>query len=145
MKVTLIKTAYNNLVCATDEDYEKLKRIKPNQEYVVNFKELRNYEFHKKFFALVNLGFQNTKSGITEFNDYRAYLIMKSGFYRLVKTNEGKFAIPKSISFEKMDNLEFEELFSAAISFVILDTGVSEQDLIENIAENTKKNILNFM
>ena len=36
---------------------------------------------------------------------------MKAGFCRSIETDKGLMILPKSISFEKMDNLEFEDLY----------------------------------
>ena len=41
------------------EDEEKLKSLPLDWDGIVTLKHPRNYEFHKKYFALVKLGYEN--------------------------------------------------------------------------------------
>lgn len=136
MKIFVVKTS-TGLMPAFESDQDILRKFKTGETFEVDIKKSRNIKFHKKFFSLLNLGFDNSKSGITDFDNYRAYATMKSGYYVIVKTPDGSFAVPKSISFSKMDELEFGDLYKNLITFVIKDTGANEEDI--------EKNIINYL
>jgi hypothetical protein len=136
MKIQLIKKN-GSLFAVHNSDYEKIKKIKDGSEVVAEIKVPRNYQFHKKFFALLNIGFENTKSWISEFDYYRMYILMKSGYYVEIKTPNGSFFTAKSISFANMDNDEFEKLFKTVLQTILIDTGATEEDILDNL--------LNFM
>ncbi len=51
------KVSSTTLVAASDHDAELLKYIKIGSPTRMVFKRVRNYEFHKKYFALLNLAF----------------------------------------------------------------------------------------
>jgi hypothetical protein len=121
------------LVPAFDSDLTLLKKLSNNEVYEVEIKLKRNYEFHKKFFALLNIGFDNTKTGIEDFDMYRYYMTMKAGYYIEVKTPGGVMYIPQSIQFNKMDNSIFEKLYNAVLQQIILDTGAEPEDINNEI------------
>ena len=118
---------------AHDSDKENCKYFKTGEVYTFKARKIRNYKFHKKFFALVNLGFHNSKTGINDFEDYRSFALMRSGFVREVKTNRGVFHMPESISFAKMDEIKFEQVFSRVLQFIIQDTGADESDILDEL------------
>jgi len=120
-----------------DSDLEEKRKLKIGETYLCEIKKERNYEFHKKFMALIKLGHENTKLIGMNFDAYRAYITMKAGYADVYETPRGKFALPRSISFAKMDQDEFQKLYSASIQVIIDDIGADEQT-IEN-------EILNFM
>ncbi len=125
MKIHLQKNEHNQLSPAGPDDYEKIKKLS-SDVYFVDVKKARNYQFHKKFFLLVQKGFENTKTKITNIDFYRYYITMKAGFYESVYTGEGWMILPVSISFEKMDNHEFERLYNAVFDQIIIDTEADE-------------------
>lgn len=115
-----------------DSDNEYVSKLKANHDYKFVVTSPRNYKFHKKFFALLNLGYQNTpKQGEQQMNfeEFRAYKIMQAGYYKRVVTEKGEFYLPKSISFASMDNLEFEQLYNAMLNVMISTLGVSSEDI----------------
>ena len=102
---------------AYDSDYEKAKKLKDG-EYEFKISLLRNPGLHRKFFSLINLTLHNQDT-FDSLEDLRAFLIMKAGYYKTVQTETGYMYIPKSISFEKMDNSEFEQLYSDVLNQVL--------------------------
>lgn len=134
----IVKKTSTGLIPVYNSDYEALKdcRLKIGEEYEVEIKKKRNYEFHKKFFALLNLCFENQVVFET-LDDLRYYVIMKSGYVKKVETGSGIMHIPKSISFAKMDEIEFNKLYQNSIQVVCDLLGISEGDLLDEI--------LNFM
>jgi hypothetical protein len=90
--------------------------------------------FHKKFFALVELVFQN--QDLTDDKDnLRAYLTVKAGFYETITSDIGVMYLPKSISFAKMDEIEFEELFTKFLNVSSMLIGVDNGDIMNELNE----------
>ena len=129
MEIYLIKNDTGQFVPAYNSGYEKAKRFKPGETLLADIKRPRNIGFHCKFFALLNMGYQNQEQ-YDNFEDYRAVMIMKAGYYKVIETDRGVVYLPKSISFAAMDNLEFEELYSRMIDVLIKELGL-DQEAIE--------------
>ena len=134
MKLALIKTL-SGLKPAYDSDKENYNKIKLNQIYEFEFKQPRNYKFHRKFFALLNLCFQNQEH-YNDFEDLRHDLIISAGYCRTIYDRDGlEIKKPLSISFASMDEHEFSELYTK-VSKVIIDwLGVTNEDLENEILQ----------
>src|SRR3990167_8342248 len=123
MKIYCQNTA-TGLVPLYDSDYDGKRKLKIGEVYSCEIKKERNYEFHKKFFALIKLGHENTKLEMPE-DAYRAYVTMKAGFADVYDLPSGKkMALPKSISFSNMDGDEFQKLYNAVLTVIKKDIGV---------------------
>ena len=91
--------------------------------------------FHKKFFALVELVYQNQEAYSNK-DDLREDLTIDAGFYRVttnLQGNEVKKA--QSISFAQMDEIEFNEFYNRFIDAVVKWLKIDKQDLIDNITQ----------
>jgi len=75
-----VKKQFGKLVPIYNSDAEALKdcKLKDGEVYRVDITKPRNYEFHKKYFSLLNLCFDNQEQ-FKEINDLRAYLTCKAG------------------------------------------------------------------
>ena len=51
----LLKNTASGLVPIYDDDFDEKKKLKIGQVYEVSIKLVRNYEFHKKYFALIRI------------------------------------------------------------------------------------------
>ena len=131
MKIMVINTV-TGLVPKYGTDYEAKKRLPIGWEGIVTVTLPRNYEFHKKFFALLMLGFENQDS-YDNFDDYRALITCRAGYYKEIKTDKGVVYMPKSISFAKMDEFAFEELYNKVINLLIKDLKISAEDINNEI------------
>ena len=135
MKITLIKQLNNSFKIAYNSDYENAKKIPLNEPIEFEFKRVRNYKFHKKFFALINLVFENQEQYIN-IEHLRKDLIISAGYYDLRFNIEGvEIQEAKSISFAKMDEAEFSELYNRIIDVVVKWLGIERQDIIDNIEQ----------
>ena len=130
----LVQKSFGKLVPLYNSDAEKLKaaKLKEGETYEVEIKRKRNYQFHKKFFALLNLAYDNQEM-FEDFDDLRPYLIIKAGYYKRIKTDKGEFVRADSISFAKMEQAEFEQLYSKMIDAVIKFLDTSKDDLLAEI------------
>ena len=137
MKIFCKNTA-TGLIPLYDSDLAEKKKLKLGEIYEMAPKlwKERNLQFHKKFFALVNLGCENSPKD-WDIDGYRAWVTMLSGWVDVYETEKGKMAIAKSISFDNMDNDEFAKLYNSAIQVIINDIGATEQEI--------EQNLINFM
>ena len=123
----------NGLVPANEEASLWFGKIKAGQVISVEAKKTRNYHFLKKYFALLNLAFDNWKAPEIQveiggkfikpeknFNRFRKDLTILCGYYETVFRLDGSYRIePLSISFAKMEEEEFAELFQKTITVLI--------------------------
>ena len=133
MKLGLIKNLNGSFLPAYDSDLEIAKKIKVNSFYEFDFKKPRNYLFHKKFFALINLAYHNQDT-YNNIDDMREDLIIDAGFYRTTETKRGdtvKKAL--SVSFSAMDDIEFNDLYSRVADVIVKWLGIEKQELADNI------------
>lgn len=95
-----------------------------------NFVKVRNAKFLRKFFALLNLGFDYWEVADVEYKGekvtknrerFRADVTILAGYYEAVYNIRGEVRLEaKSISFANMDEEEFEGLYSSVVN-VLLD------------------------
>lgn len=134
-KITLIKQLNNTFKLAYDSDYETAKKIKVGQEYEYEFKRPRNYRFHRKYFALLNMVFQNQER-YNNTDDLRKDLTIASGYYTTRFNFEGvEVYEAKSISFASMDEIEFNEFYNACIDTIVKHFHWDRNDIIQNIEQ----------
>jgi len=135
MKITLIKTLNGYFKVAYDSDYDKAKKIKVNEPYEFEYKLPRNYRFHKKFFALLNLVYNN-QDVYSNIEDLREDLTIEAGYYRLTENIKGQTVKrAKSISFAQMDETEFSDLYNSVVNVVINWLKISKEEISENIEQ----------
>ena len=130
----LVKTAYSELKPAFGSDYEKFQKIPIDEPVVFKWTKQRNIKFHRKFFALLNMIFENQEL-YSNIDELRYDLTVEAGYYTL-KTNfiTGEVTrSPKSISFDKMDDLEFSEFYESFIDAVINWLKWEKKDILQNI------------
>lgn len=97
----------------------------------VEAKQMRNGKFHRKFFAMLNVAYANhdwpeieTKFGMarTSAEMFRKYVIVKAGHYEADLTPHGEIrVVPKSIAWAKMDDTEFQQLYSDVLNVILME------------------------
>ena len=96
-------------------DQKELDKIKPGEIVKVTIKKGRNLLHHRKFFALANVVFNNSEGFKSV--EQLLYATKKSLGYvedQILFTGEVVENV-KSISFEKMDQIEFGEFYTGAV------------------------------
>jgi len=126
----------NKIIPLTDFDYDIFKKIKKNKEISIEIKQERNAKFHRKFFVLLNLVFEN-QDKTNNIDDLREDLTIASGYYReKLNTITGEVEIkPKSISFSQMDNAEFEVFYNSFLDTINRYFGMDKKELLEIIEQ----------
>ena len=133
----------------TDEWYHKLKFGEVVQS---EFKKVRNHKFLRKYFALLNIGFDNwnpapldSRHGIPEknFDRFRADVTILCGYYDSVVRLDGSVRIEaKSISFARMTEESFAELYNKTIN--VLLKHVYNSDMTEEALNAIVNQYLSF-
>lgn len=128
MKAYLLKTQAG-LYPADPESQKWYDKLKHGMAISVEVHTVRNYRFLKKWFALLNVGFDNwlpgevnSKYGIPakNFERFRSDVIILCGFYDNVVRLDGSVRIePKSVSFAKMTEEQFADLYSKTIDVML--------------------------
>lgn len=124
MDICLIKQFNNALYPATPADVEKLAKVKSGEGIICSYKKPRNFEFHKKYFALLNYAFDiwepPEEAPAKNFDRFREEVTMAAGHYNVVPSIKGDTRyIAKSISFAAMDEIEFQDLYEKSVSFLL--------------------------
>ena len=127
-ELALLKTPAG-FVPATDQDAESIQRIKTGSVIRADFKKIRNPRYHRKFFALLNLAFDSWEPPEQEhkgmpvqknFERFRKDLVIAAGFYDAVANINGEVrAEAHSISFAKMGEVEFNQVYSKVCDVVL--------------------------
>jgi len=168
MQLSLVKLPGGTLMPLTDNDKSLVDKKRVGTVLEAHFKENRNPRFHRKFFALLNLGFdywtpkggaisphernlvcrfakELSKLGGAEqtlqelasnyldamaakranieveksFEAYRKWVVAEAGFYKTVTLPNGTVKREaKSVSFARMDEREFDELYTASLTVI---------------------------
>jgi len=96
-----------------------LSKVKTGDSVVVEIRRPRNLRHHRKFWALVNLVFNNQEH--YESPDHLvAALKTTVGHCDLVPSKDGStmVALPKSIAFHRMDQTAFEAFYDKCIDVI---------------------------
>lgn len=121
---TKTKTGYG-LLPAHDSDLDEIKKLPKGQPLRVKITRVRNVQFHRKLFALLNYLFDIWEPdadaiGEKNFDRFRGDIIILAGFYVQHIRIDGSVRVePQSISFANMDQDEFDRLYEK-----VIDVGV---------------------
>lgn len=142
----LCKVTPYGLVPLYDSDLNHKRRLKIGSVVKCTVRNPRNYEHHKKFFALVRLTFENLPANLAEYWNIRSEEDMlrrfkrDTGYYTTNINERGEKEIEyRSISFSAMEQHEFERFYNQCLDLVefIYLKGIDREDLINEI-ENFK-------
>lgn len=113
-----------------DENAKKIhKRYKVGEVAEFEHKIKRNIKFNAKYFAVLNLTFQNQDFAVT-MDAFRKAVQIHAGYYYWINLIDGtKQKESLSIKFEKMDDLKFEELYNAVFNVCLKILGIKSEEL----------------
>lgn len=124
---------------AYQSDKEAFEKIREGVALNASVKQPRNPQFHRKMFALLNLGFDYWEpeeiDGIAaekNFDRFRKDVLILAGHRRVVVNikNEPRYEA-ESISFAKMDETEFNSVYKGVFSVIwklVLSSVMSEDE-----------------
>jgi hypothetical protein len=127
------------------DDLELMKTIPMGSLLECEFSKKRNPQFHRKFFALLNLGYEYWQpeemewrgfKSVKNFEVFRNQITVLAGFFEVAAGVDGKVkVIPKSISFARMDDIEFNKLYSKVLDVIwnkVLSTVFNSKSELDN-------------
>lgn len=121
-------------------------RVKVGEVIRVEFSKPRNANFHKKYFALLNIGFdafepQAQHKGVIvdkNFELFRKDVTIQAGFYDVTVNLNGELRlVAKSISFASMGENEFNDLYNKTVNVILQKvlTNYTREDLDEVVEQ----------
>lgn len=124
-----------------DSDLEEKRKLKIGSTVLCDVKKPRNYKFHKKFFALLRLTFDNLPHHLHEsLNIYSEEDLLLSlkidlGISFVVNISGHDVYREGSISFAAMDEAEFEGFYHRCVNVILHRylKGTGRQDLIDEV------------
>jgi hypothetical protein len=134
MKLMLTRT-FNGLKATYNTDLELLSKLEVGQSYLAEIKKPRNILFHRKFFALLNLLFDN-QDVHDDIDELRSDLLINIGCYKEKPNLDGEvIKIPLSISFSKMDEVEFSKMYEKSKTFIMKYLKITNEQISEQIEQ----------
>lgn len=143
MKLNVYNTPHGLIPCY-DEDFDEKKKLKIWAYYSMEVKLLRNYEFHKKYFALINLAWEYLTEKQQDFfktkEKFRKTIEMAAGYSETIYSIARKewIEMPLSIAFDKLDEAGFTDVYEKVKDVLFLTA-------LKNISiEEFQKNLSSF-
>ena len=139
-KIFITKAASGLLAPADAEAEEVCHKWKIGASYSLTYTPARNAKFHRMVFAVAQSVVDNAPEG-SYWSGKDAYSFIKAvelthGFTDEMMDCNGEVHLsPRSIAFENMDEAEFKKLFDALITEAARVLGISEGELLEQLAE----------
>lgn len=134
MKIQVVKTSNGFLKPAYNSDYELFNKIKPNEIIEIEYRKKRNVRFHRLFFALMNLAYENQEA-YTLLDVMRKDIIKHAGYYtERVNAITGEITQEtNSISFSNMEENEFNKLYEDCKTVISQWLGIDNEIIKEEI------------
>lgn len=106
-----------------------LNRLQFGKDLLLKITSPRNYAFHKKWFALLGFGYGAWEPDAVDgpsgrvvcknFDTFREWVTVKAGYAEYHITPEGRLrAVAKSVSFAKMTEEEFDDLYQKSVEII---------------------------
>lgn len=128
----MLKAAGGVLAPHDPQAEELMQKLKLGQPTWVDVVRAKNVLLHRKWFVLLQLAFEaweppEIKAGRFKgtrpeknFDHFRKDVTIYAGFYNVISTLDGRTRVEaKSVSFDSMDQDEFERLYSASINVIL--------------------------
>lgn len=142
MKLNLYNTPTGLMPCY-DADYDEKKKLKVGEYYTAEIKLVRNPQFHRLYFGLINLAWEylpeSQTKGFKTKENFRKYVEIAAGCCDVIYHPKFKdwIEVPKSISFEKMDESEFRDVYEnvKTVIFSIIGRFISQDEFERNLSQ----------
>jgi Protein of unknown function (DUF1367) len=119
---TLFVKKLNQIIVPVDQINAELFEDLKNGEYKIDISRPRNLPFHRKFFALLQFSYRNWDVEETrkDFEKFREKVTILAGHCKEVWNLDGTLELQaESISFSKMEDVEFEAFYSKVVDVII--------------------------
>ena len=127
-----------------DSDYEVVNRVPAGEIVKVEYIEVRNYQFHKKYMKLMSVAFDNLPEQYDKqfptMEALRKAVTVEAGYFDVTYDFDGNAGrTAQSVSYEKMGQIEFEDLYSRSLDILL------QKIFIGMTPEEFTKELLSFM
>ncbi len=133
MKIRLMKVP-QGLVAYDEESAQIIKKWPVATFILAEAVRPRNYEHHKKMFALLEIVLKNTDH-FESIDETLEYFKIKTGQYKIMKVGDKYYPITKSISFGSMSQDEFNLFYDKAIQVALDLLRIDQEELAQQIAQ----------
>ena len=139
------------MIPADTDTADYLNKLKMGDVVTADFKKTRNYNFHKKYFALIKFAYEHWETDTFQnctkfkglkpeknFETFRNDLTILAGHYESAFRIDGSVRVKaKSISFAKMNEESFAELYDSTINVILskILTNYTKQELEDVVGE----------
>lgn len=133
--IYLVKTESGEIIPSSYDDHEYFRKKKPGAVLKAKITEPRNGQFHRLYFALLDVAFNNQEK-YDCFEDFRVECQLRAGHYKQHVTLKGKTVyVPMSIAYDKLDNDAFEKLYEQVLQVILkyFLHGTTEQEIHNEI------------
>lgn len=114
----LARKEFGHLTPVDSGGEDALRKIKFGSTVQITVKQPRNVQHHRKYFALLNMVFENQERYATR-DELHAALKVSAGIYTPVTLPSGtEVRIPGSIAFHEMDQTEFSEFYDKCCELI---------------------------
>lgn len=147
----MTKTLDGRLAPLNEQEADELKKIKVGHIVECKIIRKRNPEFHRRFFALLQVGFDvwsesaprvehHGQQVLPNFERFREEVTVLAGYYEPVFNLKGELRLqPRSISFAHMDQDDFEGLFSQVINVLLRNVLSAGRWTEESLREHVER------
>lgn len=141
MKIKLVCTS-EGFKCYDDDDYEKKKTIKRGTVVEATIKEVRNLNFHRLYFALINCAWEYLTEQQREFFKedielFRKTVQVAAGHCELCYSVVRRewIEVPKSVAFDKLSESEFSSLYERVrdVIYTTFIPNINKKDFEEQL------------
>lgn len=135
MRVNLRKIADDKFTPADEDAHVWAKKFAPGEVIYADFKKNRNYEFHKKYFGMLKVAFENQED-YPSLEKLREAAQIAAGYYEVIYMLDGRRGLKsQSIAFDSMNQEEFEKLYSDVLNVILAHFKFGEEFEMELILQ----------
>ena len=124
-----LKRTLSGFAPADEPSQEVMRKYKVGEVYRGDIVKPRSYQHHKLAFALLNLTYSNQEK-YDNFEKFRKAVAIAAGHTEELITVDGEVLfLPKSISYDALDEVEFTKVFGAMMNVcahILHDMGIDE-------------------
>jgi len=129
----------NSLKPVDDDGAAVIKKLSRHEVYNARIWKPRCIKFLRKYFALINLIWE-IQNHFENKTALRYWLQMKAGFYTMqIAPNGEPMYFPDSISFQNMDDIQFDEVYNKVINVAIAAENICGGITIDEIRDKVDK------
>jgi len=146
MELWLSKDEDGVLVPCDKNSRQEYQKMVTGKKYRFEARSPRNTKFHRKFFALIKVVYDQQEHFNSE-KVLRSFLLIKAGFFNDYIGPYGQYvSIPESISFASMKQEKFEELYESVIDAAVEFLGdVNACDYSKDLIKESVEKVLDFV